>query len=153
MYEIDNSGTSYYKKVIVKSYEEQYLSHWFEYDKLNSLKEIKNTPSRIFEVNRRNKRITFDSLSLRLGQLNDCQSFYVGNKQYNICVSNVLASYSYNDIALDSLYEFTIQYEGENQPVTRILIDPKQNILISKQVFNGDSFTYREDLIQAKPAL
>lgn len=152
-YEVNTLDTSHYKKVIVKSYEEQYLSHWFEYDQLNSLQEVKNTPTRIFEVNRRNKRITFDSLALRIGKLNDCQSFSVENRQYNVCVEDVSATYSKNDVKLDSLYEFTIQYEGKNQPLTRLLIHPKQNILISKEIFRGDSSIYKESLIQTKPAL
>lgn len=152
VYEV-NAGTTEasFKRVIVKGNEGHQLSHWFVYDQLNSLEQLKNTPSSVFEVNRKNNRITFDSLSFTLGELNKCQSFNQGQSEYLICLESKKQQYVFEDQIMDSLYLYNISYENDESINMRIKIDTKSKILISKEIFENDSLVYRESLIQAKP--
>nr|WP_262895945.1 Na/Pi symporter [Marivirga aurantiaca] len=154
-YRISTDGVenSYFKKVTIKSTEGNPLSHWFVYDELSTKEQVKNTPSKVFEVSRKNKRIIFDTLTFRVGKINDCLSGYVGSVEYEICLKNISKNFSFNETKLDSLYLYEMVKQDGSGSSTQFLIDVEKNILVMKEVFVNDSLIYEERIIQVNPAL
>lgn len=147
-----NAGTEEesFKKVIIKGNEGHQLSHWFVYKDLKSINEMKNAPSNVFEVNRKNKRITIDSLSFALGELNSCQSFNQKEPEYTICLESKLQRHSLEDQKIDSLYLYNLSYKDIEKEI-RFKIDVKNKIVLTKEIFENDSLIYIEELLQSKP--
>ncbi len=146
-----NSTEESFKKVIIKGNEGHQLSHWFVYDDLKSLEEIKNTPTDVFEVVKKNKHILFDSLSFSLGELYQCKSFMNGNSEYMICLESKNEQHELLDQVIDSLYIYNLTFQKNEGKRSRIKFDAKNRILVSQEIFENDSLIFKEELIQSKP--
>jgi sodium-dependent phosphate cotransporter len=154
IYEVNaDSDDLNYKKVTVKGNEGHQLTHWFVYDDLISIEEIKNTPTTIFEVNRKNKRITFDSLSFSIGELNNCQTYNQENSEYTICLMSKSQRFLMKDHMIDSIFLYRVSYKNDKARIMQIRLDAKHKILISKEILINDSLIYKEKLIGANPLL
>ncbi len=154
-YEIksEEAENIYFKKIIVKGSETDELNHWFVYDELKSVGEVKNTPMKIFEVKRSDGNLMIDSLTFHLGYNGECRLYNKNNRPYEICLNEVLLDYKIDELSLDSLHKFELNYKQDTSFSAVFLLDPKKNIIVKKDIYRNDSLLYQERLLQLKSLL
>ncbi len=127
----------HYKKIIIKTFDGNRLSHWYIYDGLEEEESLADEPTAIIEAYSKKGLMVYGNTVLKLGSLKDCWRDDDDSLNYKICLSNMDASYILEEVLLKPIYIFKKEFMADSLSWQEIYFDPDRQIIVKHITYNN----------------